>query len=312
MLFSKLAIGSLALGLATTSPVDTNPSHHALNPLEKRIHAARPERADIRIARRRVLPHIHQRHYENFFKLKGRYQLWAQKGNETQQSRVLGAGDYEAVPRDTAHTFRALELDTEMLGVIAPGGFEQLFFAQGTNLTNPVQTAYVPQFDNETSAAGPDADKISSLEAYDVYAQLDFEARTDLVDGAAPSGTGWHTGYNDLGEPSEPYFIANGWGPKYLNSAHGCYQIVAPLATGVQTGETHFTMATVSISAVPDNGSGNGNGSVNVSVPVWEFDGATAFQVLEGRFAVTIAGHEEAELTTGDVVFIPSGTSFRY
>jgi quercetin dioxygenase-like cupin family protein len=142
---------------------------------------------------------------------------------------------------------------------------------------------------------------ISSLESFDVYAQLEFETRTDLVDGAAPSGTGWHTETNDLGAAGEPYFIANGWGPKYLNSVQG-YQIVAPLATGVQTQDTNFTMATVSISVTPGNG----------TVPVWKMGGATAFQVIEGRFDVQIAGHDTAELTTGDVVFIPPNTSFRY
>jgi quercetin dioxygenase-like cupin family protein len=40
--------------------------------------------------------------------------------------------------------------------------------------------------------------------------------------------------------------------------------------------------------------------------------GATAFQVIEGRFDVQVAGHDTAELTTGDVVFIPPNTSFRY
>jgi quercetin dioxygenase-like cupin family protein len=71
-----------------------------------------------------VLPHIHQQHYENFFNLKGRYQLWAQKDNGTQQSRIIGPGDYGSVARNTTHTFQILEPDTEMVGAIAPGGFE--------------------------------------------------------------------------------------------------------------------------------------------------------------------------------------------
>ncbi|KAL3457562.1 quercetin 2,3-dioxygenase [Aspergillus heterothallicus] len=248
-----------------------------------------------------VLPHIHQRHYENFFNLKGQYQLWAQKDNATQQSRILGPGDYGSVPRNTTHTFQILDPDTEMIGAIAPGGFEQLFFAQGTNLTNPVHTAYVPQFDNETSAAGPDADTISSLEAFDVYAQLDFEPRTDLANGAAPTGTGWHTQNNNLGQPGSPYFIANGWGPKYLNSQYG-YQIVAPLASSAQTQDTNFTMATISISVTPNN----------VTIPDWKLEGATAFQVIEGKLAVQIAGYPIYELTTGDVAFIPAHMMFRY
>jgi hypothetical protein len=74
-----------------------------------------------------VLPHTHQRHYENFFNFKGRFQLWSQYGNETQQTRVLSQGDYGGVPENTIHTFQILDPDTEMTGIIFPGGFELVF-----------------------------------------------------------------------------------------------------------------------------------------------------------------------------------------
>lgn len=71
-----------------------------------------------------VLPHIHRKHYENFFSFKGRFQLWAQNGDNEQQARVLTQGDYGSVTRNTTHTFQILDPDTEMVGVIVPGGFE--------------------------------------------------------------------------------------------------------------------------------------------------------------------------------------------
>lgn len=71
-----------------------------------------------------VLPHIHRKHYENFFALKGRFQLWAQKGEQEQQARLLTQGDYGSVVRNTTHTFQIMDPDTEMVGVIVPGGFE--------------------------------------------------------------------------------------------------------------------------------------------------------------------------------------------
>lgn len=71
-----------------------------------------------------VLPHIHQAHYENFFNFKGRFQLWAQKDDAEQQGRLLTQGDYGSVPRNTTHTFQILDPDTEMVGVVVPGGFE--------------------------------------------------------------------------------------------------------------------------------------------------------------------------------------------
>lgn len=70
-----------------------------------------------------VLPHIHEVHYENFFNLKGGFQLWTDKFND-EQTRVLTQGDYGAVPHNTTHTFQILEPDTEIVGIIQPGGFE--------------------------------------------------------------------------------------------------------------------------------------------------------------------------------------------
>jgi quercetin dioxygenase-like cupin family protein len=139
------------------------------------------------------------------------------------------------------------------------------------------------------------------LEGFDVYAQLNFTARADIADGTAPQGTGWHTASNELGAPGEPYFIASGWGPKYINSQYG-YQIVSPLATEAQSQDTNFTLSTISISITPPN----------TNIPIWTRTGATAIQVLEGRFAIQIGHHCTYELTTGDVSFIPGGTSFKY
>lgn len=72
-----------------------------------------------------VLPHIHERHYENFFNYKGRFQLWTEKDGD-EQARLLTAGDYGSVPHNTTHTFQILDPDTEMVGVIQPGGFEYI------------------------------------------------------------------------------------------------------------------------------------------------------------------------------------------
>ncbi|KAJ5667847.1 uncharacterized protein N7477_006417, partial [Penicillium maclennaniae] len=214
-----------------------------------------------------VLPRIHRRHYENFFAYKGRFQLWAQKGDSEQQARLLTQGDYGSVPRNTTHTFQTLDPDCEMVGVISPGGFEDLFYALGTNYTSGTDTPFVPQASNGSSS--PSGSVISSLQKYDVYAQLSFEPRRDLVNGTAPE---WHTGANQLGSPGEPYFIANGYGPKYLNSKYG-YQIVQPL---------------------------------------WTLNGAAAFEVLEGVLSIKIGDYPEATLYNGDVAFIPANIPFTY
>ncbi|PYH45991.1 RmlC-like cupin [Aspergillus saccharolyticus JOP 1030-1] len=252
-----------------------------------------------------VLPHIHQSHYENFFCSKGSFQLWAQSENATQQTRVLSAGDYGSVPRNVTHTFQIQDPDTEMVGVIVPGGFEDLFYYLGTNITDTTHTPYVPSSDSSSSnssATGPDATTISSLESYDVYAKLSFTPRTDTVNGTAPRNTVWHNGANALATTvGDPYFIANGWGPKYLNSQYG-YQIVAPLVTPTQAQDVNYTLSTISLSTTP----------AGVTVPTWTFPGACAFQVQEGSVVVQIGEYAATTVTSGDVVFVPGGVAFQY
>ncbi|KAL4760929.1 RmlC-like cupin domain-containing protein [Aspergillus foveolatus] len=249
-----------------------------------------------------VLPHIHQRHYENFFNFKGRFQLWAQKGDGEQEARLLTQGDYGSVPRNTTHTFQILDPDTEMVGVISPGGFEDLFYALGTNYSDATNTPYVPAASNGTSSPG--ADVISSLQKYDVYAQLDFEPTRDLVNGSSSTTSSWHaidSSATPLGEPGQPYFIANNYGPKYLNSRHGNYQIVQPLVTNAQSQDTNFTLSTIVMSRQHSE-----------TVDTWKANGACAFEVLEGSVVIKIGAYPAARLETGDVAFVPKNTAYQY
>lgn len=58
-----------------------------------------------------VLPHTHQAHYENFFCLSGRLQLWTADAEtyENEEARLLTPGDFGAVPINTTHTFQILD-----------------------------------------------------------------------------------------------------------------------------------------------------------------------------------------------------------
>ncbi|KAJ5110617.1 hypothetical protein N7532_001152 [Penicillium argentinense] len=246
-----------------------------------------------------VLPHIHRKHYENFFAFKGRFQLWAQKGESEQQARLLTQGDYGSVPRNTTHTFQILDPDTEMIGVISPGGFEDLFYAFGTNYSSDTGTIYVPKA--STGSSSPSGSIMSKLQKFDVYAQNDFEPRRDLVNGTAPvDNSEWHTGSNELGAPGEPYFIANGYGEKYLNSEHG-YQVIQPLVSPKQSQDTNHTISTISISRQTKN-----------SPPSYTLSGAAAFEVLEGVLSIKIGDYPVATLNMGDVTFIPAHVPFTY
>ncbi|GLI81504.1 hypothetical protein PoHVEF18_009885 [Penicillium ochrochloron] len=222
-----------------------------------------------------VLPHIHRKHYENFFSFKGRFQLWAQKGDNEQQAQIL-------------------DPDTEMVGVIVPGGFDVTgTFSMPSAQTIPLEQTLRTFLNQPIAPPRPAQELPQSL--------LDFNPRRDLINGTAPVGdSDWHTAANDLGTPGQPYFIANGYGPKYLNSQHG-YQIVQPLVSPKLAQDTNYTLSTLTISRqTKDN------------PPQWNLAGAAAVEVLEGVLSIKIGDYPVAQLNMGDVAFIPAHVSFTY
>lgn len=142
---------------------------------------------------------------------------------------------------------------------------------------------------------------MSKLQTYDVYSELSFKPRRDIVNGTAPvHDTEWHTGNNTLGAPTKPYFIANGYGPKYLSSEHG-YQVIQPLVQPRQAQDLNYTMSTISLSRQTKD-----------SPPAYTLKGAAAFEVLEGVLSISIGDFPLATLQTGDVAFIPANVPFTY
>ncbi|CAG8976730.1 hypothetical protein HYALB_00012528 [Hymenoscyphus albidus] len=243
-----------------------------------------------------VLPHRHEVHYENFFNYKGRFQLWTNKDG-VEETRVLTPGDYGAVPINTTHTFQILDPDTEMVGVISPGGFETLFYALASENFNSKSAPYDP-----TAADGspPPANVTSSLQRFDVFAELAYAPRRDDVNGFAPVNSTWRTGPNALAEDAtKPYFVAKDFGPKILNSK-AAYQVVQPFVTPAQS-DGAFTLSTITIAKETKN-------STSVAQ---SFDGHAAFEVLEGQLIVELEG-ETVSLLQGDVVFIPAYIPYKY
>lgn len=250
-----------------------------------------------------VLPHQHYLHFENFFCLEGRFQLWTNK-DDNENGRLMTAGDYGAVPPNTTHTFQLLDPFSEMIGVIAPGGFEDLFFfLANSNYTAATHSPYVPSNSSDSAGSGSSSTIITSLQSYDVWAQLEYSPRRDFVNGSAPSTSGWHTTANTL--PSSdltPYFVAKDYGPKYFSTANSFYQIIQPFVTPTQSGAKNFTQGTITISGLSPNATFVGT----TTLPEH-----TAFEILSGELVVEMAG-ETLSLVMGDVVFVPGGTPFKY
>jgi len=175
-----------------------------------------------------------------------------------------------------------------------------LFYALAdANYTSSTLSPYSPSTSNASSS--PSASVISSLTSFDVYAELDFVTRTDTVNGTAPIDTIWHTGSNDISSDSiHGASIAKDYGPKYLYSgSNGSYQIIQPFVTGVQSAG-NFTLSTITMN--------KGSSATEVTQ---SFPGHAAFEVLDGKFTVSIM-NETIDLLSGDVVFIPGNTTYSY
>lgn len=213
------------------------------------------------------------------------------------------------------------------MGIIQPGGFEELFYAlANANHTPSTFSPYAVTDANAYDAEGssPDGSVLSALEAFDVYGMLGYAPSRALVNGsysATGAATGWHEAahVDALGADAKtPYFVAKDYGVKYLNDEAGFYQIVQPLVTPTQSAG-NFTLATVILSQKLGNETamavvGNGTAAVasgSSASGKTALTGHSAFEVLEGLFVVEMSG-ETLYMATGDVVFIPAGTAFSY
>ncbi|KAH8799093.1 RmlC-like cupin domain-containing protein [Xylogone sp. PMI_703] len=244
-----------------------------------------------------VLPHLHERHYEDFYVTKGALQLWTTKDG-INDTRILTKGDNGAVPQNTKHTFQHLAPNTGFASLIFPGGFEDLYYYLADKNTTFATGGF---FDPLAADRPPQDINITDLFRFDVYAQPDFTPRSDAVNGAAPAGSVWHNGPNELAqEPGEPFYIANDYGPTYLNSEFMGYHIVQPFITPALTAG-NFSITKISLSELLPN----------VTVPVSNFANHMGLQILDGQLSVKV-GWETIQLLEDDVLFIPANTSFQY
>lgn len=253
-----------------------------------------------------VRPHLHKKHYENFFTVKVRIHLWTQSdGDAEQQALVMTQHDFGSCPPNTNHTLQVIDHDTELFGTVFPGGFEKLFYFIGDKYDSPNFAPYDPSL-GEDSNRGINDTILEGLKGFDVWAQPDFVPRQDFVAGRLPAGGVWHDGFNGVGNDSETsYFVANGHGPKYLNkNVTGFYQVVQPLISPDASGDFNFTESLILI-----NGGLGANQPEDVS---YEFAFGNSFTVLEGRLNVSVEGYKPAELHTGDTAYIPKHSRFSY
>ncbi|WP_144832868.1 quercetin 2,3-dioxygenase [Microbacterium sp. BH-3-3-3] len=90
---------------------------------------------------RPVPPHFHALTHETFFVLEGAIRLWVDDQNGHRETRVLEAGHFGYVPKNTIHSYR-IEQTGKIFGVTS-GGFSDFFRAVG----RPTDTAGIPEPD---------------------------------------------------------------------------------------------------------------------------------------------------------------------
>ncbi|EGX89040.1 RmlC-like jelly roll fold domain containing protein [Cordyceps militaris CM01] len=235
-------------------------------------------------------PHVHKTYHEHFYCSRGRVELWTKRnttaGNED-EARVASFGDYGNVPPGTIHTFQLVDPDSQLTHAFHPAGFEKLFDdVSSGRFSSEAHAPYVPDPVDEQPYGPMTPELTAQLEPLDLFAVPDDEyvPRRDFVNGTASSaGLNWHNGTNELPtDPTKPYFIANNYGPKFLNSDNG-YKVIQPISTVSDETESRVTL--------PNH---------------------LGIQLDDGQLMLSVEGYKKTYLLQGDVAFIPAGTPFSY
>ncbi|KAF2167588.1 hypothetical protein M409DRAFT_22391 [Zasmidium cellare ATCC 36951] len=234
--------------------------------------------------------HYHSRYHEVFFVAKGAVNLFVQ--NET---RRLGPMDIGSVPPGFNHSFELLEPDTEIVGAVTPGGFS--FYQQVGEPYAPAVLAPFPAAD-----ALPDANLSRVLAAtglYYDYNPTDYKLNYNMINGTTNGSQPWHNGNNTLPGSPTPYFVAGGWGPKYLHPKLG--RVTHLYTTGAESNNV-MTISTITMRAARQN-------ETSFS---WRSDVAfQLFRVLEGQLYIRMQ-NQTATLQTGDTAMVPRGVEFGF
>ena len=258
-------------------------------------------------------PHTHKITHEYFYCARGRIEVWSQKNetglNATQEARVGTVGDFANVPQGNIHTFQLIDPDSQMTHIFNPAGFEHLFdvFSGGHEYVSDVSAPYPPNPEDGQPFQPLTPSSDAQLRALDTYAASSdiFIPRRDMINGTAGSPEfNWHNGENELAtDPTDAYFVANNYGPKYLNTDNG-YKVIQPLVSPAQTRpqEEPLTIGTIIMSPKLANETVN-----EVTLP-----NHFALQMDDGLLVLEVTGYPPVSLLSGDVAFIPKGTHFKY
>ncbi|OAA63800.1 RmlC-like jelly roll fold domain containing protein [Cordyceps fumosorosea ARSEF 2679] len=256
-------------------------------------------------------PHIHKTYHEHFYCARGRVELWTKRNGtspdqQQEEARVASFGDYGNVPPGTIHTFQLVDPDSQLTHAFHPAGFEKLFDdVSSGRFSSEAHAPYVPDEVDE-QPYGPMTPELHELfEPLDLFAveEQQYIPRRDFVNGTASAeGLNWHNGTNELPKDNtKPYYVANNYGPKFLNTDSG-YKVIQPISTVDNSHNGNFTMGTIIMSKKRDDET-----TPRVTLPHH-----LGIQMDDGQLVLSVKGYKTTYLLQGDVAFIPAGTPFSY
>ncbi|KAK4500911.1 hypothetical protein PRZ48_009103 [Zasmidium cellare] len=234
--------------------------------------------------------HYHSRYHEVFFVSKGAVNLYCQ--NET---RRLGPLDIGSVPPGFNHSFELLEPDTEIVGAVTPGGFS--FYQQ---IGYPYAPSVLAPFSTDDANLAINGSKIEAATGlhYD-YNPIDYNLNYNMLNGTTNRHQPWHNGNNTLPGSLSPYYVARGWGPKYLHRKLG--RVTHLYMTGKESANA-MTISTITMRAARHN---------ETSLTWRSNEAFQLFRVLEGQMQIEMENQTVA-LQTGDTAMVPKGVEFGF
>ena len=220
----------------------------------------------------------HREAHDIFLCLKGRANVWAED-----KCRTLAPGDLASVPPNTVHQYQILGDNTEFIGLIIPGGWEEFFRFIGEPYAGPAW----PLVDDRNPFEVLIPKLKAAAEKFDMVPQPHLK-------GCEPQP--WDGSEKALPGKLAPYYLQANKGPKYLVEG----VVVKPMVT---TKESAGKFAIGSI----EGSSYHSNSALKSKLSFANVH--HALHVASGELEITVDGTSQT-LKAYETVYIPKGSVF--
>ncbi|KAK5138470.1 hypothetical protein LTR08_000056 [Meristemomyces frigidus] len=230
--------------------------------------------------------HYHKETHDIFLCTQGNINIWA-----GEKCRTMSPGDFASVPPNVIHQYQVLGAQSGMVGLIAPGGWEEFFRFIGEPYSGPMW----PMDDNR---------KVFEVLIPKLKAAAEQFDMVPLPQHKQFGPQEWEESENHLPGQLEPYFLKNASGPAYEVGGTVC----RPLIT------TAESSGKFSIGSIEGSSHFHEQSIFAKDQQRLRFDNVHhAFQVAEGRVEFQLDGSTApSKLAAGELIYVPKGTAFRF